>query len=115
MKTYTGGCHCKNIAYSVNIEDEIVEAVECNCSICESKGSLLVFVPKEQFTLEDRNDSLSEYQFNKKNIRHYFCKNCGVATHSEGVENTSVALNIRTVDGAEMQGIKRNHYNGREV
>ena len=115
MKTYTGGCHCKNITYSVDMDTEIVEATECNCSICEPKGSLLVFVPKENFTLQNPNDALTEYQFNKKAIRHYFCKTCGVATHGEGVEHPSVALNVRTVDGVELQGIKRNHYNGKDV
>jgi hypothetical protein len=75
----------------------------------------LVFFPKEQFKLDNPNDNLTEYQFNKKAIRHYFCKTCGVATHGEGVDHPSVALNVRTVDGVEVQGIKRNHYDGRAI
>ncbi len=115
MKTYTGACHCKNVTFNFTTEEEITEALECNCSICESKGSLLVFAPKENFELLTGESNMTEYMFNKKAIKHYFCKNCGVATHSEGITHPGVAINVRTVDGVEVQGIKRNQYNGRDL
>ena len=42
---YRGSCHCGAVAFEV--EGEIKSAMSCNCSICQRKGSLLWFVPRE--------------------------------------------------------------------
>ena len=38
-KTYGGGCHCGNVRYEVDVE--LREVLECNCSICSKAGSRL--------------------------------------------------------------------------
>lgn len=35
---YKGGCHCGRIAFDV--EGEIDQVMECNCSICTKRGYL---------------------------------------------------------------------------
>ena len=47
--TYKGGCHCGRIGFEV--EGDIEQVVECNCSICSKRGYLLWFVPQEQLRL----------------------------------------------------------------
>ena len=48
-KTYQGSCHCGKIAFEV--EGELTAATDCNCSICQRKGTLMWFVPRTQLRL----------------------------------------------------------------
>src|SRR5690606_33723486 len=44
--SYSGSCHCGKISYEV--EGEIEQVIDCNCSHCSRKGYLLWFVPREK-------------------------------------------------------------------
>jgi hypothetical protein len=77
-----GSCHCGKIAYSLDAEP--TEAIECNCSICRRKGSLLAAFAPDQFHLETSRDDIAVYTFGKQVIRHQFCKICGCAPFAEG-------------------------------
>lgn len=117
MKTYTGGCHCKKVQYEVDIEN-FDQVISCNCSICSKRGWILTFVPATSFRLISGEDELTEYQFNKKMIHHLFCKTCGTASFgkgSDGQGNEMVAINVRCLDGVDIDSLKVNHYNGKEV
>ena len=46
---YTGSCHCGGIKFEV--EGDFQEGLECNCSMCSRKGSLLGFAPRENLKL----------------------------------------------------------------
>src|SRR3546814_3233895 len=73
---YEGSCHCGAVSYTV--EGDIPDtAMSCNCSHCRRKGFLLTFVPIDQFRLESGADKLASYKFNKHNIDHQFCADCG--------------------------------------
>ena len=67
---YTGGCHCGKVRFEVDMD--LKEVISCNCSMCAKRGSLLAFVPEENFTLLSGEDALTDYQFNKKVIHHLF-------------------------------------------
>jgi len=41
-KTYTGGCHCGEVRFEVTAD--LSSVVSCNCSICQKRGALWVFV-----------------------------------------------------------------------
>ena len=114
MGKHKGGCHCGNIAYE--FEGEIGDALECNCSLCAKRGSLLAFYPATAFTLSTPRAKLATYHFNKGVIDHHFCPDCGVApfaeTENKGVK--MVAVNLRCVEGVDTQALKVNHYNGRD-
>jgi hypothetical protein len=56
----------------------VIEAVECNCSICSKSGFLHLIVPKSRFALIQGSESLSTYKFNTGIAKHLFCKVCGV-------------------------------------
>ena len=42
-QTYQGSCHCGQIRFEV--QGELTGVVDCNCSICQRKGTLMWFVP----------------------------------------------------------------------
>lgn len=113
---YKGSCHCGRVAFEV--EGEIKGAVACNCSICSRKGSLLWFVPRETLTLLTPEDAASTYTFHKHVIRHRFCPVCGMHPYAEGVDpkgNYMAAINIRCLEGLDLDAIPVQHFDGRSI
>jgi hypothetical protein len=116
-KTYTGGCHCGKVRYETKV-DLSAPVISCNCSMCGRTGTLLTFVPAEQFTLLSGADSLTDYQFNKKNIHHLFCKVCGVKSFARGTGRDGkpmVAINARCLDEVEATGLTVRSYDGKHA
>ena len=113
MKTYTGGCHCSAVRYEV--ETDLEKIIHCNCSHCEKKGLFLNFVDKEKFKLLAGKENLTEYLFNKKSIRHLFCRACGVQSFSEGVTFPKIAINVRCLDGIDISKLVLTPYNGKDL
>lgn len=113
--TYTGGCHCGKIRFSVDAD--LSNVIECNCSYCAKKGLLLAFTPSTAFTLTAGDDSAqTEYRFNTMKIRHLFCTTCGVQAYGralspDGVD--TVAINMRCVDGVDPASLPRIPFDGR--
>jgi hypothetical protein len=113
---YKGSCHCGRVAFEV--EGEIDGALACNCSICQRKGSLIWFVPREKLHLLTPDDAASSYTFNKHAIKHRFCPVCGVHPYGEGTDpkgNAMAAINIRCIEGIDLSAIPVRHYDGRSV
>ncbi len=115
MQTYKGSCHCGAVGFEV--EADIEEVIECNCSHCERKGLLLTFAPAVNFKLISGEDNLSEYRFNKKQIAHLFCKTCGVQSFSkstwEGVD--MMAINVRALAEIDIETMPRKKVDGKSV
>lgn len=111
-----GSCHCGNVKFEIQTKDEIKKVISCNCSICRRKGTLLFFVPIDQFKLVSGQESLSDYQFGKKVIHHYFCQNCGVTSFSAGSnpDGTEMrAVNVRCLDDVELESLEIQHFDGK--
>lgn len=114
--SYRGSCHCGRIAFDV--DGEVTEAVECNCSHCSRKGYLLWFVPREQLHLRTPEQDLATYTFNKHRIRHHFCVSCGCAPFGEGAEPSGTqmaAVNVRCLEGIDLARIERQPFDGRRL
>lgn len=112
----TGSCHCGKVKFEAEVK--LAEALECNCSICIRRGSLLEFVPETQFKLLSGEENLTEYLFNKKKIHHTFCKTCGILPFAKSSmpDGTKIrAINIRCIDDVDLSQIKINHYDGKHV
>jgi hypothetical protein len=113
---YRGSCHCGSVAFEV--EGTIDSALACNCSMCQRKGSLLWFVPRDKMKLLTPESNASAYTFNKHVIKHRFCANCGIHPFGEGVDpkgNAIAAINVRCIEGIELEKIPTKNYNGRTL
>jgi hypothetical protein len=112
--TYKGSCHCGKIAFEV--EGDIEQLMECNCSHCSRKGYLLWFVPREKLTLKTPERDLATYTFNKHVIKHHFCPTCGCAPlglgKGAGGADTA-AINARCLEGIEPSNFKIVKVDGR--
>ncbi len=113
---YMGGCHCGRIAFEV--DTEIKQVIECNCSICSKRGYLLAFVPAAQVRLHTPESDLSTYTFNKHVIRHHFCPVCGAAPFGRGIDgngNEMFAVNVRCLDGVDPHALEIQPFDGRSL
>ena len=109
-----GGCHCGAVRYEV--EGAFDKGVTCNCSMCQAKGTVLAFAPASAFRLLKGEDRLTEYRFNTNRIAHLFCAVCGVQSFARGAApdgTATVAVNLRTIDGIDLDAIETQHFDGR--
>ena len=116
MNTYTGSCQCQAVEFE--FDGEVESVMECNCSRCERTGMSLAFVPGDKFRIKKGEDSLANYQFNKKQINHLFCKTCGVQSFSTSTApdgTQMVAVNLRTVDGINRKSLPVQEYDGKSL
>ena len=113
---YKGSCHCAKVAFEV--EGEIDSAMSCNCSICQRKGSLLWFVPRDKLRLLTPEENASTYMFNKHVITHRFCPTCGIHPYGEGTDpkgNRMAAINVRCLEGIDLPSVRVTHFDGRSL
>lgn len=95
---HRGGCHCRRVRFEVDAP-AVIEALECNCSICRMSGFLHLIVPAARFRLLAGADELHEYGFNTGTARHLFCRHCGIKafyvprSHPDGY-----SVNVRCLD-----------------
>lgn len=111
---FEGSCHCGAVEFSVDA-DPPAEAMSCNCSHCQRKGFLLAFLPADTFTLTKGEDVLTDYLFNKHNIRHRFCATCGTEAFAEGKGPGGFevrAINLRCVPSIELDSLTINKVDG---
>ena len=115
MKTYTGGCHCGAVRYEVQMDLDRV--ISCNCSLCAKRGHLLAFTPAAQFTLQQGESALTDYQFNKKIVHHLFCSTCGVGSFGRGTSSdgsATIAINARCLDNIDVAALTITEYDGKD-
>lgn len=111
---YKGSCHCGQIAFEV--EGDITQVMDCNCSICSRMGSLHWFVPRDTLRLLTPEQSLATYTFGTQSIKHHFCQKCGIHPFGEGIDpsgNRKAAVNARCLEGIDLQSLPVTHIDGR--
>ena len=114
MKTFTGGCHCGDVRFEVDIDFDVTHVVDCNCSICTKKGILHAIVPPEQFRLLTSRDRLTTYAFNTGVAKHTFCKRCGIhAFYTPRSHPDHVDVNVRCLDDIDLTAISIKPFDGR--
>ena len=109
-----GSCHCGKVKFEAEVETS--KAMACNCSMCQRKGTLLSFVPADKFKLLSGQDNLTDYTFNKKTIHHTFCKTCGVTAFASGSMpdgSAMKAINVRCIDGIDLEKVEIQKVDGR--
>ncbi|QJR11011.1 hypothetical protein DSM104443_02082 [Usitatibacter rugosus] len=116
MTVQQGSCHCGNVAFEV--EGTPTGAMSCNCSMCQRKGVLMWFVPRDALRLKTPDANASTYTFNKHHIKHRFCPKCGIHAYGEATDpkgNPIAAVNVRCLEGIELETIPVTPFNGRAL
>jgi hypothetical protein len=111
----SGSCHCGAVRFTV--QGEVEQVVECNCSHCSRKGFLLWFVPCDALATSSGTEQLTTYTFNQHLIQYQFCSVCGCQPFGQGRVRSGAdmaLINVRCLDGIDLQNIKRVQVNGRE-
>ncbi|TKR87970.1 hypothetical protein L596_012286 [Steinernema carpocapsae] len=75
--THEGSCHCGAVKWTC-VGPKEIEAIVCNCSVCQKKQNTHFIVNKKCFELLSGKDNLMTYRFNTGTAQHLFCKTCGV-------------------------------------
>ena len=105
MKKLT--CHCKKVEAEINVSDDLVKTLRCNCSICKRKGAVMFMVKNEDFEITKGEDILKVYQFHTKVAKHYFCSNCGIYTHNNPRSNPNMTVfNLGCLDEVDTFQLK---------
>jgi len=128
-KTFTGGCHCGFIRYSLDLNSKDNIGGKCNCSSCLSRGLLILEVlPPSSFKLHSP-PSLDDPHLGKYSPRgdegsffFYFCKTCGVNVFyqarrkSDEVEPEWLRVNALSLDpdqGLDFTKFKMEYWDGK--
>jgi hypothetical protein len=112
---YKGSCHCGEISFEV--EGDLEQVMECNCSHCSRKGYLLWFLPRAQLNLLTAEAGLATYTFNKHVIKHHFCPKCGCAPFGFGEHSgaSMTAINVRCLEDIEISSLEKVPVDGRSL
>ncbi len=95
---YQGACHCGAVQFEVEA-GEVLEADDCNCSICKKSGFLHFILPRDHFRLITGERSLTTYTFNTHQAKHTFCKICGVKPFYVPRSNPDgISVNVNCLD-----------------
>lgn len=102
---HTGSCHCGAVEIRVDAPLQIV-AYECNCSMCERTGFLHLIVPRAALEVVKGADALTEYTFNTRVAKHYFCKVCGCRPFYVPRSNPDgFSINVRCLDRTTIEQV----------
>jgi hypothetical protein len=109
---YRGGCHCGAVVFE--LEGELSEVIECNCSICVRKGYLHWIVQPQNFRLLAGVQALATYTFNTGVARHLFCTRCGVAPYYvPRSDPDKIDVNVRCLEGIDLSRLTIRPFDGR--
>lgn len=111
--THRGGCHCGRVRFEVEAP-AIVEATECNCSICRMTGYQHLIVATRDFHLLQGDDVLTTYSFNTGIARHRFCRHCGIKSfYTPRSHPDGISVNVRCLDEETIEEIRLTPFDGR--
>ncbi|MEJ2256070.1 MAG: GFA family protein [Woeseiaceae bacterium] len=111
--THRGGCHCGRVQFEVEAP-AVIEARECNCSICRMLGYQHLIVSTADFRLLQGEDELTTYSFNTGIAKHRFCRHCGVKSfYTPRSHPDGVSVNVRCLDEVTIEDVRLTPFDGR--
>ncbi|GJE91495.1 GFA domain-containing protein [Phanerochaete sordida] len=115
-REYTGGCHCKRFRYRFHwrpFHDGTHEISACNCSVCSMKGMAFTHMHTDAFALTaGTREELTEYRFGRRVFARFFCPTCGVEIFETKEDEDMLGVNVRTVDGVDMEKLRIKPFDG---
>lgn len=118
-KTYEGACHCGKVKFTMKLSPPVEDGLvtNCNCSICQVNGYLMVYPLESNITWLSGFDSMTTYTFGLEKIAHSFCSICGTSIGGKSTDPTfyseNRALNVRTLKGVDVESLRLRKVNGR--
>jgi hypothetical protein len=104
--THRGSCHCGRVVFDVDAPN-VIDALECNCSICRMTGFLHLIVPAARFRLLSGTDALADYTFNTGVAQHRFCAVCGIKSFYVPRSNPDgIDINVRCLDKSTIESVR---------
>ena len=83
-----------------------------------AQGRAAVVRAARQPAAHDARRCCRPYLFNRHIIRHRFCPTCGIHPYGEGVDpkgNAMAAVNLRCIEGLDLEAIPVRHFDGRSL
>ncbi len=112
---YQGSCHCGGVRFEFK-SDKIEVALQCNCSICIRKNSIMSkdYIAPENFTLIKGADDMSIYHWGDKDVNHYFCKTCGIYPFHDSIyEPGKYRVNLGCVTNLDPRSLTISEFDGK--
>ncbi len=114
LAIHSGGCHCGAVAFEVHAP-AVIDALDCNCSICSKTGFLHLIVPRSRFRLLRGEDALTDYRFGTGIAVHRFCKHCGIkAFYIPRSNPDGVDVNVRCLDPSTIADLRVSLFDDRD-
>lgn len=113
---HTGSCHCGKVKFEAEVD--LDRTVECNCSICAKRGSILSALAGDKLKLLSGESDLTDYQFNKHVVHHFFCSTCGILPFARGKkpDGTEMAMvNVRCLDDVDLSKLSPVQFDGKSI
>ena len=111
---HSGGCHCGKVRFEAAID--LDRTIQCNCSICTKRGSILSATTASRFNLLSGENNLVDYQFNRYNIHHLFCSTCGTESFARGKTPDGIEMvmvNVRCLDDIDISKLSPQFFDGK--
>lgn len=113
MTKHKGGCHCGRVHFEIDAP-AVVEATECNCSICHMSGYIHLFVAKSEFRLLRGEGDIKTYTFHTGVAQHYFCRHCGIKSfYVPRSHPTGYSVNVNCLDQQSIESVTVEPFDGR--
>lgn len=90
-RPYLLSCHCKRVRFEVDAE--LGELLDCNCSTCARHGFLHWKVDIGAVRMLTRRRGLTVYHLRDLHGGHHFCPNCGVGVVRTGYLDGRISVN----------------------
>ena len=95
-----GSCHCGAVRFVARLTDGLEQPRRCNCTLCRMRGAVVVSALLDDLEIVAGEAELTEYRFNTRQARHYFCSKCGIYTHHRRRSNpTQLSVNVACLKG----------------
>ena len=107
--THAGSCHCGTIR--IALDDDPVDAGECNCSICRRTGALWTYHSPGRVRVGGEGVG---YVQGDASLTLWHCPTCGVTTHwtAHDPAYDRMGVNLRLFDPALWTALPRRHIDG---
>jgi hypothetical protein len=109
---HEGACHCGGVRFAVQAPAAL-DAVRCNCSICEMSGFLHLSVSPERFRLLSGEDLLTTYQYNLRIAKHTFCRLCGTKPfYRPRADPDGYSVDVRSLNRSTVTHVEVSEFDG---